>query len=115
MKRPATALVRFSRGAQCLLLVLGILVIADAHIVTAAAGDHAIVEATCGAGLPVFTQGMKALAIASMEPIPSALGTLDTILPYVNVYPPYSLEEHSLPTGNCHQDKLYHLVHVFLF
>lgn len=53
--------VRCAMSFRCFMIVLALLSIADAHIATAFAGDHAIVEPTCGASLPTFTRDASPL------------------------------------------------------
>ena len=73
MKRLVTTPVRLSRSIRYVLLMLGVLVMADAHIVTALAGGHVVVESTCGAGLPTLTRDASPSVLQSLEPTPSTL------------------------------------------
>lgn len=115
MKRPVTTPVRFSRSIGYLLLVLGVLVIADAHIVTAFAGDHAIVEPTCGASLPTLTRDASPSVLQRLEPTFSTISQSPSPLLHGPVRASSTLEPSFFPNGNCHQDPLHALVHVFLF
>jgi hypothetical protein len=115
MRRFGMTPVRFSKGMQGLILVLSFLALTDAHIVTAAAGGQEIVEATCGAALPVLKHDMSTLASASLEPTLSVLHNLESFLPPATIYPHSSLARHVVLSGHTMQDKLHHFVHVFLF
>jgi hypothetical protein len=97
------------------MIVLGLLVIADAHIVTALAGEHAIVEPTCGARLPTLTRDVSPLIPQGLEPRPSPVSQSPSPLLPVQVLSPSTFEPSRLPNGNWPQDSLHALVHVFLF
>jgi hypothetical protein len=115
MKRPAAALMRCSRRLQCLMFALGILISADAHIVTAVADSQEVVEATCGTGLPVLTRDLKTFAIASLDPIPSPSSPPTSMLLQPHAPPPSALDQPFLRAKHCHRDKLHPFVLVFLF
>lgn len=115
MKRPVTTPARFSRSIGYLLLMLGVLVIADAHIITALAGDHAIVEPTCGASLPTLKRDASPSVLQSVESKPLTVSYTASTLPPVQVLSPSPVEQSVSLNGNCHQNPLHALVHVFLF
>jgi hypothetical protein len=118
MKRPVTTSVRCSRSIGYLLLMLGVLVIADAHIATALAGDHAIVEPTCGASLPTLTRDASPAVLQRLKPISSTSSTVSqspSPLLHGPVLSPSTFEPSLLPNEHWPQDPLHALVHVFLF
>lgn len=106
--------VRCSMSLRYFMLVLGLLVIADAHIATAFAGDQAIVEPTCGASLPTLQRDATP-SIHSLELMPSTLSQIASTLLHVQALSPSTFEQSLLPNGNWHQDQLQDFVHVFLF
>lgn len=111
MREPA-GIPKIIRG---LMLVLGVLVIADAHIVTAIAQGRAVVEPTCGTGAPVLQRGTESIAIGSMESWPSPSSHIDPTVLDAKRCMASILEVLSVPTGNPHQHKLHAFVHVFRF
>jgi hypothetical protein len=114
MRRSGITLVRLSRRMPGLMLVLGVLVLTNACIVTAAAGDQAIDEATCGVGLPVLKSAMSTLASARLEPTSCVLHHLESCPWPATVGPPSHLARHVVLTGNRLQDNLHPFVQVFL-
>jgi hypothetical protein len=115
MKPRVTTPVRFSGSIGYLLLVLALLVIADAHIVTALAGGHATVEPTCGASLPTLTRDASSPVLQRLEPRPSPVSQSLSPLPHGPVLSPATFEPSLFPNGNRQQDQLHALVHVLLF
>jgi hypothetical protein len=95
--------------------MLSLLIIADAHIVTALAGDQAIVEPTCGARLPTLTRDANPSALQSVEPRPSPVSQSPSPLLDGLVLASSPLEPSLFPNGSWYQDQLHALVHVFLF
>jgi hypothetical protein len=95
------------------MIVLALLIIADAHIATAFAGNQAIVEPTCVASLPTLKRDASPSVLQSLEPMPSTLShtrqSCDT-----SRFPPPPSNNHVYLMKR-HQDQLYDLVHVFLF
>ncbi len=100
---------------RCLIIVLALLSIADAHIATAFAGGRVIVEPTCVASLPTLKRDASPSVLQSLEPRPSTLSHSPSTLLHVQVLSPSTFEQSLLPNGNWHQDQLHDLVHVFLF
>lgn len=97
------------------MIVLALLISADAHILTVFAGNQAIVEPTCGAGLPTLTRDASPSVLQSLEPKPSTLSQSPATLLHVQVLSPSTFEQAVFPSGNWHQDQIYEFVHVFLF
>jgi len=114
MRRPMPALVIVFLSMQCLMLVLGFLVVAEAHHSTAAADGPAHVEGTCGAGPAVLQGGVRTLAIGSLQLTSSPVNNLELSPLQALAYPPSTLERPCVTTGNCHQDKLHCFMHIFL-
>jgi hypothetical protein len=115
MRRLTTALAIVSLGIQCVLLVLGLLVMVQAHPVTAAADGPAHVTETCGAGPAVLEGGTRTLGVSSLQPPSSPGSNSEAGLFHTQAYSPSALERSCLSIGNCHQSKLHCFVHVFLF
>jgi hypothetical protein len=97
------------------MLVLAFLIIADAHIATAFAGNHAIVEPTCGASLPTLKRDASPSVLHRLEPMSSTLSHSPSTLLHGPVLSSSTLEKSFSPNGKWHQDQLHDLVHVFLF
>ena len=115
MRHATTALAIVVLSVTCLMLVLGLLVIAHAHSVTAAADGPAHGEGTCEAGPAVLEGGTRTLTISSLQPTPSPVSNIELSPLHATAYPPSTLGSPVVPTGNCHQDKLHCFVHIFLF
>lgn len=114
MRHATTALAIVVFTMTCVMLVLGLLVLAHAHSVPAAADGPLEVEGTCEAGPAVLPGGTRTLTISSLEPVPfpasdSALSSLP-----MHAHLPSTLEPPVVPTGNCYQDNLHCFVHIFL-
>ena len=114
MRRLTTALAIVVFTMQCLMLVLGLLVLAHAHSITAAADSPLEVKGTCEAGPAALQGGTRTLTISSLEPVPFPVSDIDLSSLHVHASPPFPLESPCVPTGNCHQDQLHCFVHVFL-
>jgi len=99
---------------RCFMLVLALLVIGDAHIVTALAGGHATVEPTCGASLPTLRRDASPSALQSVAPTPSTVSQSLSPLLHAQALSPSTFEQSLLPHARWHQDPLHALVHVFL-
>ena len=100
---------------RCFMIVLGLLVIADAHIATAFAGDQAILEPTCGANLPTLKRDASPSVLHRLEPRPSTLSHSPPPLLHVQALSPSPFEKSFSPNGSWRQDQLHDFVHVFLF
>lgn len=96
-----------------LMIVLSLLLIADAHIATAVAGDRVIVETTCGAGLPTLTRDASPSGLQRMEPGPSTVSPSPSPLLHGPVLASSTLEPSLFPSGHWLPDPLHALVHVF--
>jgi len=97
------------------MLVLGFLVIADAHHNTAAGDGPAHAEGTCEAGPAELQGGVQTLAISGLQPTPSPMSHTELSPIHAHAYSPATLERLCVLTGNYHQSKLHCFVHVFLF
>lgn len=115
MRQPTPVPLRCSMVVRCLMVALAFLVIADAHIATALAGDRVIVEATCEARLPTLNRTPLPLIVQTVEAKPPPACQSPSPLLHPLVLASSSLDPLWFPPGERHQDQLHALVHVFLF
>jgi hypothetical protein len=97
------------------MIVLALLVIADAHIATALVGHHTIVEPTCGARLPTLTRDASPAVLQSVAPRPVTVSQSPSPLLHGPALASSALEPLVVPTGSWPQGQLQAFVHVFLY